>query len=241
MSKVQRSTDIFEMIAERAIILIGSALVLFAIGGVLFRYRGEGTFTPLSLLLMGFGLILLIAAVVAISKVRHVKIVPLTCPFCATVNELTDVPNEDVDCVSCHRMIPIKDGDVMPVMQVRCGFCQALNYYSDKTEVLLCESCNHEIPIMVGHDGPTKKLPKGYAVTEDESVYELVLTDPGKNTEDVISTLQRMLALNRNQVKDILDNLPQTLLTGINRRKAEMLQAQVTVHGASAEIRELSV
>jgi ribosomal protein L7/L12 len=241
MSNVQRSTDIFEMIAERFIMLMVSGICIFAFGALLFRYRGEGTVTPLSILLMFFGVCFITAALVAVSRVRKVKVVPVVCPFCEAVNELTEAPKEDFDCVNCHRMVPVQDGEIMPVMQVRCGFCQALNFYSDKTEVLLCEACNHEIPIMVGPDGPTKKIPKGYAVTDDEALYELVLIEPGKNSEDVIGTLQRMLALNRNQVKDMLDSLPQTLLTGINRRKAEMLQAQISVHGATAEIRALTL
>lgn len=240
MSKVQRSSDIFEVIAEHTILFMGSGIAVTAFGYLLYRYRGEGTLLPLSFVLMFIGICFVGAAVFSLFKVRKVKIVPVECPFCQTVNELTDQPEDDFDCVNCHRMIPVQDHKVLPVSQVQCGFCQTLNYYSDKTEVLLCENCNHEIPISVGPDGPSKTLPKGFAVTEDEAFYELVLTDAGKNHEDMISAMQRMLALNRNQVKDILDHLPQTLLTGINRRKAEMLQAQITVHGASAEIRALT-
>jgi len=126
-------------------------------------------------------------------------------------------------------------------MQVQCGYCKALNWYCDKTEVLICEACDHEIPISQEDDKPTKTLPKGFALVEDDSLYELVLTESGIKTEEVIATLQQMLALNRNQVKDILDQLPSTLLTGINRRKAEMLQAQLAVHGATATIQALAL
>jgi hypothetical protein len=45
-----------------------------------------------------------------------------------------------------------------------------------------------------------------------------------------------MLALNRNQVKQMLEELPVTLLTGIPRRKAEMLKAQLTIHDGIAEM-----
>jgi 4'-phosphopantetheinyl transferase EntD len=44
-----------------------------------------------------------------------------------------------------------------------------------------------------------------------------------------------MLALNRNQVKQMLEEVPITLLTGIPRMKAEMLQAQLAAHQAHAQ------
>jgi 4'-phosphopantetheinyl transferase EntD len=46
--------------------------------------------------------------------------------------------------------------------------------------------------------------------------------------------------LNRNQVKQMLDELPVTLLTGIPRMKAEFLQAQLTANDAVAEFRQLN-
>jgi hypothetical protein len=49
-----------------------------------------------------------------------------------------------------------------------------------------------------------------------------------------------MLALNRNQVKQMLDELPVTMLTGITKKKAEMLQAQLSIHDGEAEIRPIS-
>jgi hypothetical protein len=43
-----------------------------------------------------------------------------------------------------------------------------------------------------------------------------------------------MLALNRNQVKQLLGDLPAVLLTGITRKKAELLEAQLTSVGMTA-------
>ncbi|HLK16015.1 MAG TPA: ribosomal protein L7/L12 [Fimbriimonadaceae bacterium] len=241
MAKVQRSTDLIEMIAERALFCVFAAVFVIGFSGILLKFRGDGWFVPLGWLLLIFGVCFLSVAIYSMFQVKKVTSIDVVCPFCEAANPLLETPVDDFACVSCNRMIPIQDGKVMEVMQVQCGFCKALNWYCEKTEILICESCDHEIPISQDDDKPIKTLPKGFALTEDDALYELVLTEGGIKTEEVISTLQHMLALNRNQVKDILDQLPSTLLTGINRRKAEMLQAQLAIHGATATIQALAL
>ncbi len=51
----------------------------------------------------------------------------------------------------------------------------------------------------------------------------------------MIQALQHMLALNRNQVKNMLNELPVTVLTGITRKKAEMLKAQLSIYEGEVE------
>jgi ribosomal protein L7/L12 len=124
-------------------------------------------------------------------------------------------------------------------MQVRCGSCNALNFYSEKSEVLLCEECNREISISLDDDRAPKRI--AYARRDDDKLYELVLlSNGGHKTEELISALQHMLALNRNQVKQMLDELPVTLLSGIPRMKAEMLQTQLTANDAVAEFKAIN-
>lgn len=238
----RRSSDVIEMIAEKSIYFFVVGLLLLGAGFVFWYWQGAGTFNSLAYVLLIIGGILVVIGGVSLLKLRKVSFNKIVCPYCGAVNELTEAPTEDFDCVSCSRMIPVQDGKIMKVSQVRCGFCGALNYYSDKSEVLICEECDHEIPIAQDDEGnPTKVIPKAFRVTDDDSLYELVLTEAGKNTEETIAALQQMLALNRSQVKDILESLPATLLTGINRRKAEMLQAQLSVHGAAADITAMNL
>ncbi|MER3466821.1 MAG: hypothetical protein C4340_06960 [Armatimonadota bacterium] len=124
-------------------------------------------------------------------------------------------------------------------MAVSCGFCGGVNYLTDKTAVLICEQCGREIPLLDPETGEMRHAPKGFARVDDTSLYELVLVDIGRDREAVITSLQHMLALTRNQVKDMLEPLPVTLLTGINRRKAELLKAQLEASGAIAEMRKV--
>ncbi len=238
--RIQRYSDVIERISEKAFYFFIGAVPCGVIGAILFKYRGDGMFLGLAWVLVIAAVLLVLFGLFVVSQTRKVTSFSIECPICTEVNELTEKPeDEDVTCVACNHRIPIKDGKVLPVMQVRCGFCNSLNYYSDKTDLLICETCNHEIPIHQEEGRPVKHLPKGFAVVDDNMLYELVLVDAGKAGEDLVKALQSMLALNRNQVKDLLDETPVTLLQGITRMKADMLTAQLTVHGATAEARVL--
>jgi len=240
MPQPQRSSDIVETHSERALGYGLTGLIMLAVGLILMRYQGEGWLTGLIWVLIVFGTIGIFYGLYCALQIRKVQVHKTSCPYCGFVNTLTDAPERDIACRSCNRMIPIVDGRVLPVQQVRCGYCNELNYYSEKTDLLICEYCNHEIPIAQADGQPRRHVPKGFALQDDDQLYELVLIAHGHKTEELISALQHMLALNRNQVKQMLTELPVTLLTGIPRKKAEMLQAQLTVHEAAAEFRPIS-
>ncbi|MBC8065006.1 MAG: hypothetical protein H7Y17_09265 [Chlorobia bacterium] len=232
MPTVQRSSDVVESHSERVVMAGISGAILIAIGIVLFLFRGEGTFTILSIMLLSGGAAAILYAGYCAMQVRKVASFEIVCPYCSSKVNLVAAPDRDVSCRSCLRMIPIIDGKPIKVTQVRCGYCNALNYYSDKTVALLCEECNHEIPVSRA-DGQTAH--SKFAVVDDDKTYELRLIAYEHLTEELISALQSSLALNRNQVKQMLQELPCTLLTGIPKRKAEMLSAQLTGHGASCQ------
>lgn len=236
MPKVQRSSDVVEVHGERAFIFGLPGLALMGLGAFLLRYQGEsGMFVPLAAIFIALGLGLVGYGLWAAVQIRRVSTIHLQCPYCDARNSLVTNPEEDFRCGECNRMVPVVDGAILPVEQVRCGFCNGLNYFSSKTEVLLCEECNHDIPISGDDDAPRRH--SAFAVQADDQSYELVLTAAGPKTEEIVTTLQHMLALNRNQVKGILEATPAVLLTGIPKMKAEMLRAQITMHGGQAEYR----
>ncbi len=197
-------------------------------------------------MLIGLAIVLLVAGLgllgyagYNLNEIKKVHVEKVACPYCKHVNKLTETPDKDFTCQACYRLIPIENGKPIPVMQVRCGFCNSLNYYSAKNEVLLCEECNREVPISLDDDRAPRHI--AYARRDDDSMYELILiSNGGHKTEELISALQHMLALNRNQVKQMLMELPVTLLSGIPRMKAEMLQTQLAANDAVAEFRALS-
>jgi uncharacterized protein YbaR (Trm112 family) len=240
MPAIQRTSDLIELIAEKSLTFAFGGICGLGFAGFLLHYRGEGMFVPLAIVIILISLPVTAYATYSGFQIRKVKAYSVICPYCDLDNQLVEEANDDINCRGCNRMIPIQDGKILTVSQVRCGFCNALNYYSDKTEVLLCEECNHEIPIAVEEGRQTKSMPSFYAVKEDDALYELVLIAHGAKTDELISTLQHMLALNRGQVKQLLGELPVTLLTGITRRKAEMLTAQLSICDGAAEFRPLA-
>lgn len=242
MEKPTRSSDVVEVHSEHALAFGLGGVVALALGGLLLKYQGDGWFVGMAWVLVAAGVGAVVYGIYCATQIRKVHSVALECCYCKHVNRLIENPTTDFSCTECHRMIPVAaDGRILPVSQVRCGFCNELNFYNEKTEVLICETCDHEIPI-AQEDGrtPTKHVPRGYAITEDDRLYELILIAYGPKTEELISALQHMLALNRNQVKQMLTELPVTLLTGITRKKAEMLQAQLSIHEGASDFRPVT-
>jgi hypothetical protein len=236
--RVERVSDVVEIHWENAFIYWFTAILLCAGSALSYRYF-ENYGLPLAGVLGALGFVFFVRGLLRIREVRRVTSIAYTCPFCEGTTELTDIASSDFACIECHRMVPVEDGEVMAVHLVRCGYCSGLNYYTDKSEYLICEECNHEIPIHV--ENPTgKAIPKYLVASEDDALYELVLTgySPGK-AEDLIACMQRILAINRNQVKGILEDLPSTLLTGIVRQKAEMLKMQLALYDGEADARPL--
>ncbi len=238
MAQIARRTDVIETKAASALSYAIGAVVAFAIGGVLFAFRGEGLLIGLCWVLFAAGLGMAGFAGYLTWLSRQVTSFTLECIFCHEKFDLTEKPgDEDVTCPHCHRLIPILDDKPLPVDEVRCGFCNALNFYSSKTQFLICESCDREIPVTLPDNVVPKHAPRGYVVNDDTRTYELTLdsiTNPEHPVEGLISALQSMLALNRSQVKQLLAEVPTVLLVGIPLKKAEMLRAQLEVHGATA-------
>ena len=238
MPTTQRSSDVIEEHSEKVLGFGIGGVVAIALGGLLIYYKGMLMMLGIILAVIGVGC--LIYSLYEYLQVKKVPVVKLTCPYCSFTNQLTNQPEKDFTCRSCHRLIPVENGRIMRVFQVRCGFCNHLNFYSEKSEGLICEECDREIPISMSDGHKNKKTFERYTHHDDDKVYELVLTGQGTKTEELISCLQHMLALNRNQVKEMLANLPVTLLTGIPRRKAEMLTAQLASHDGKAEFTAMS-
>lgn len=235
MSKVERSSDLQERYG--AVLLTCAILggIAFVIGLLMVIYNSM--FFVLAWMLLVGGLLAEITALMMLLKIRQTgqSSVPVICPFCDYRNLLLAAPTADFTCQSCARSVPIDDyGDVMPVEQVRCSYCNALNFYSAKSVGLLCEECGREIPLAVSDEVAAHSTTRSYAFVEDHESYRLILQTGGTKEEEMIPCLQQMLALNRNQVKDLLSEAPTILLEGIPKKKAELLSAQIAVHGGSA-------
>ncbi len=231
MARPERSSDVIEKHSAVALSCVICGLIALGLG--------IGVFLPmwreLAWLLIIVGAGSLGYGIYRFTLVRKVPATRQECPYCHVTNILTEPPQKDYPCVACHRLIHVVDEQPLPVSQVRCGFCNHLNYYTSKSVGLICEECDREIPISTADGQQATKAFSTFSRHDDDSFYDLVLTSAGAKEEEVIQTLQKMLALNRNNVKDMLNELPVTLLTGIPKKKAEMLSAQLAIHGAVAQ------
>ena len=234
MSEVDRSSNIREIRAQRAILALVPGGLGLAFAFLLFFYASGWT--------EGLRWVMLILSVAAIvyglwqlTELRKITSYTIVCPFCQGKNVFTDEPMSDVRCDHCNRDIPIVNGTQLKVFQVRCGYCNALNWYSGKSTGLICEQCDREIPIATDDENAPSKAFHAFARHDDDAPYNLVLLDPGPKHEEMIPVLQKMLALNRNQVKDLMDDVPMVLLQGVPKKKAELMAAQIQAHGGRAD------
>lgn len=235
---VTRVEVVQEEFASNALISSIPGLAIAGIGGVMLYYQvtqPPHTLVAASAVIILIGVLMIGWGILQASKVKKVSSFAVVCPFCEERNLLTEQPMADFRCSKCNREVPVaENGDIMEVFQVRCGYCNTLNYYSDKSTGLICEECDREIPIATDTETTAKKVFESYTVHDDDHPYDLILTE-APQSDDMIRCLQTMLALNRNQVKDILDDLPQTLLQGIPKKKAELLTAQISMHKGVAD------
>lgn len=234
MSDFDRSSNIREERVQRALMALIPGVIVLCIALEMYAYPDA--------YLAGLRMVLLLASIAAICygvwqfwEMRKITSFTIVCPFCQGKNTFTEEPMSDVRCDKCNREIPILDGRTLQVFQVRCGYCSTLNWYSEKSTGLICEECDREIPISTDDAHTPTKAFHTFTRHDDDTPYNLVLIDPGPKREDIIGVLQKMLALNRNQVKDLLDDVPIVLLQGVPKKKAELLAAQIASHGGRAD------
>ena len=236
MPAIDRSSNIREEIVQRSLFAIVPGAIALIIGVTMLLYRVQAS-VGLAWVLTVLGFAAIVYGVVQLFKLRDVEEHHINCPICSAKNSFSFPPMSDVRCSGCNRQIPILDGRILRVFQVQCGYCKTLNYYSEKSTGLLCESCDRVIPIAVEEGLTPSANFDRFAAKEDVNPYDLILTDPGHHTEQMILVLQKMLALNRNQVKQIIETTPAILLTGIAKMKADRLLHDIQEAGGKADVK----
>ncbi len=235
MSSAKRSSDIQEIHAQKAMAFGIPGVIALLLGGVGIYYGGA--MIGLAVVLALAGIVGVIMAIVSMSKVKKVTSYDITCPICQARNGFTEKPMEDVRCTGCGRLVPIQDGRILKVFQVQCGFCQELNWYNERSVGLICENCDREIPISTADGGLGHAAMGAYAAHVDTEKYDLVLLGVQRSSEELIAALQKIMSLNRNQVKQMMEAAPVTMFTGIPKMKAEAIQGQLRGHHVTVEIR----
>jgi ribosomal protein L7/L12 len=233
MAEPIRQSDIAEADAEQGFYWLGGFLLVLVLGFLLYKY---GSQNPGGIVLMALSPIGLVMGIRKFYSAKHVPGVSVECPYCRGHSNFLDAPKTDFTCAACHRRVAVDNGRILDTIEVKCGFCGTLQKFSERTEVALCEECDREIPLATSPTGEMRHLAKGLALDDDARPYDLILRATGTRPDETIAALQHILALNRIQVKEILERLPATLLTGIPKRKAQMLQEDLRKVGARTEM-----
>jgi ribosomal protein L7/L12 len=234
MSQIERTSNVKEEFGQKALVTIVPGVILLIIGIIIIAYKSEAM-VGLAWVLVAAGVGLIGYGIYNLTQMKKIVEEAILCPFCHEKNTFSMKPMSDVRCDKCLRQIPIVNGVILRVFQVQCGFCQSLNYYSEKSTGLICENCDRVIPIAVDESHAPAASFDRFAAKEDSNLYDFILADPGHKHEQMIAVLQKMLALNRNQVKQLMDEAPVVLLTGIPSRKVEMLSREIRDAGGRAE------
>lgn len=77
----------------------------------------------------------------------------------------------------------------------------------------------------------------GTTFTEKKTSYNVVMTNAGAARLGVIKTLKDLSGLGLKELKDLTENLPKVVMSGLDRSSAESIIKHLEDAGASVEIK----
>ena len=75
------------------------------------------------------------------------------------------------------------------------------------------------------------------AVAEEQTEFDVVLTDAGANKVAVIKVVRTVTGLGLKEAKEAVDGAPSTLKEGVAKEEAEKIKAELEAAGAKAELK----
>lgn len=75
------------------------------------------------------------------------------------------------------------------------------------------------------------------AAAEEQTEFDVVLTDAGANKVAVIKVVRTVTGLGLKEAKEAVDGAPSTLKEGIAKEEAEKIKAELEAAGAKAELK----
>ena len=77
----------------------------------------------------------------------------------------------------------------------------------------------------------------GAAAVEEQTEFEVVLTEIGPNKIPVIKEVRALTGLGLKEAKDVVDAAPKAVKEGVDKDEAEKIKASLEEQGAKAEIK----
>ncbi len=85
--------------------------------------------------------------------------------------------------------------------------------------------------------GPAGGAADGGAAAEEQTEFDLVLTDFGANKVSVIKVVREITGLGLKEAKEIVDSAPKPVKEGISKAEAEEAQKKLEEAGAKVELK----
>ncbi|MEI6513406.1 MAG: hypothetical protein WCO51_09045 [bacterium] len=226
----QRRSEVVEQLYAQAITLFVIGLVVLGTGYVLLKYFCDYVSVLAWLLLLGGTGGLLFGAFRCVQSLQ-VGSYEVICPYCWRPQVLTAIPLMDFHCDDCHRIVPVVDGKALEASPIDCSNCGTTNFYTAASTSLICESCSGPIAL------PSAIQISPPKVLDDNTEYEVVLLELGKDPDKVIDALVQLLRMTYEHVVGMLKTFPVSLFQGVNKHRSELLIQYLTELGALVEAR----
>jgi large subunit ribosomal protein L7/L12 len=92
-------------------------------------------------------------------------------------------------------------------------------------------------PMAVAAPGAAAPGADGGAAAEEQTAFDVVLTEAGQQKIGVIKVVRAITGLGLKEAKDLVDGAPQAVKEGVAREEADSIKTQLEEAGASVEVK----
>ena len=92
-------------------------------------------------------------------------------------------------------------------------------------------------PVAVAAPGAAAAGGDGAAAEEEQTAFDVVLTDAGAQKIQVIKVVRAITGLGLKEAKDLVDGAPNAVKEGVARDEADTIKGQLEEAGASVEVK----
>ena len=79
--------------------------------------------------------------------------------------------------------------------------------------------------------------PVAAAAVEEQTEFDVILTDAGAGKINVIKVVREITGLGLKEAKELVDNAPKAIKTGVSKDEAEAVKAKLEEAGAKVEVK----
>ena len=92
-------------------------------------------------------------------------------------------------------------------------------------------------PVAVAAPGAAPAAGDGAAAAEEQTAFDVVLTNAGAQKIQVIKVVRALTGLGLKEAKDLVDGAPQPIKEGVAREEADTIRGQLEEAGATVEVK----